>query len=162
VSSDSGDVLANVTEQASLAVSRRVSRRSFLGRFMKTAIAVSLGSAGAEILLSRQAEAHAACYSGCTGASCCAEFSVRCGNLPGHMDNSCPNDSFACGYWDDNTEDPCFGGTTRWTDCCGGCGGGGADCQCVNGHPSCCRHKDYPQQQGDCTDHIKCRRYRCL
>ena len=151
--------LVDVTARVSDSLARRISRRSFLARTTRTAIAVVMGSAGASRVLADPAAAHTGGCGSC-GGSCCGANSVLCQNLPGHMQNSCPGQTVNCGYWEVN-DSSCASGRRRYIDCCGGCAGG-SNCTCINGAPSCCRHKTYPQQQGTCSDHIKCRRHHCV
>lgn len=93
-----GSRLVDATTRASDSLARRISRRSFLARTTRTAIAVVMGSAGATLLLADPAAAHTGGCGTCSG-SCCGSLSVLCSNLPGHNQNSCPGQTVNCGYW---------------------------------------------------------------
>lgn len=148
------------TRVLSRALAKRWSRRSLIGRAGRGAVVMAMAGAGAATLLADPSEAHSSTTCGsCTG-TCCSSDSVRCGSLPGWMQNSCPTNAFNCGYWDVN-DSSCASGIRRQVDCCADCHNG-ADCTCINGNPSCCRHKSHSNQQGTCGDHIKCRRHLCL
>lgn len=152
--------IESLSDRASAQLAERIPRDTFVGRIGQTLVAVSLGSAGAAFF-SQEAGAHTpstgcgvASRAACTG-SCCSANSVTC--TTGFGQNSCPAGSYTCGYWE-YTDQACttFNKIRRWTDCCGGCNNGG-NCRCFGSAPSCCRHKDYPQQTTDYCDHIKCR-----
>lgn len=138
--------LEDLSESALRGFAMRVSRRSFLGRLGRGAIAASLGAAAGSLLLAEDALSHAP-PPGCSG---CA---VTCAQLTGQ--NECPGSTSVCGCW-------CISGAgcanyKKWCDCCGD-----AYCQgrrqCVNGAPSCYNHRAY-SSTGD--THIACRRWRC-
>jgi hypothetical protein len=142
----------------------RLTRRSLVTRLGESAIAVSLGSAGLAYLAG-DAAAHttggcASCNPNTCGGNCCGGAnSITCTALTGQ--NTCPSGSYNCGFWE--YYDPgcsTFNKIRRWTDCCGGCDSGNNG-RCINGTPTCCRHKTYPQQGGVCSDHIKCRYVFC-
>jgi hypothetical protein len=142
-------------------LAQRVTRASALGKLGRSAVAVSLGSAGVAFL-AQEAGAHNVCaYQGCDTnnpncSPCCYNLSVTCGSLTGNY-GSCPSGSYDCGYWE-YTDNSCNTANhlRRWTDCCGSCSEGSIG-DCRGGAPHCCNHKEYPQQGGICSDHIRCR-----
>lgn len=145
--------LERYSKVATTRLARSVSRRSFIGRVGRGAIAASLGSAGAALLANNSALAHTG---GCGCADGCG-LSVSCDNLPGHMHNSCPSGSCGCGCWCCSTTG-CASGYREWCDCCGGCSGGAG---CANGKPTCYNHAVW---SNGCNGHIhiKCRRKNCV
>jgi hypothetical protein len=149
------------SEALSGAIARRLamklSRRSFIGRIGKGTVALSLGGAGAALILPEAAWAHS-----CPGGCDCSH-SVTCGALTGS--NSCPSGTCECGCWtvtDCGTCSNSPGCLKYWCDCCGGdyCHGG-AQCRCVGGSPSCCIHKTWSGGCGDSSWHIACRKSIC-
>ena len=138
------------SETATRALAGKLSRRSFLGRVGRGAIAITLGAQGMRLLTPSLAIAdHHPCPSGCD-CSC----SVSCNYLPGWNSNSCPNwpnGTCRCGSWcfNDNT---CASGMRRWIDCCntGWCGNHGG-CKCIESknRPTCCNDRAY--SNGDCS-----------
>lgn len=152
-----GSRVESWTDAASRNLANRISRRSMISRLGKTAMALTLGSAGVS-LLADPASAHFSPTCGSCSGSCCSSNSVLCANLPGHNANSCPSGSCECGYWT-VSQPGCPGtGLRKWTDCCLG----GDPCTCPGGTPSNCRHKTYSQGCTDCWHHIRCRKYVCL
>jgi hypothetical protein len=153
--------LEGLASWTSRGLAQRVTRRSALGRLGRGAVALSLGGAGVAFL-AEEASAHNVntCNSCDTNnancSPCCYNNSVTCGTLTGNY-GSCPSGSYDCGYWE-YTDSSC--GTAnnlrRWTDCCGSCSEGSIG-RCIGGAPTCCNHKEWPQQGGLCTDHIRCR-----
>ncbi len=148
------------TEALSDAISRRIaariSRRSFLGRVGKGAIAASLGGAVAESLLNPPTA-----LAVCSGINC----SVQCSHLPGWGSNTCPTGTCECGCWCING--PGCANYKEWCDCCGGdyCNPHGCRCisSCGTTYPSCCLTKDWsPQGCGNSTWHIACRTSKCV
>jgi hypothetical protein len=130
------------TEQLSDLIARslaqHVSRRSFLGRLGKGAVAASLGAAGAEALFFPQSASAITC-----GVNGC---SVQCSHFPGWNQNSCPTGTCECGSWCFTQHDSnCPNTYKKWSDCCGGICNGGANCKCVDAcgtsYPSCCYQK---------------------
>ena len=164
-----------LVEQFTESLGRRVTRGTVLARFGKTLVAVSLGEVGLSYL-AKGAYAHedgcspTVCCDTCGpyapkgthgGACCDGNLSVPCSQLPGGT-NACPSGTTPCGYWDILNDPSCPSNhpNRRWQDCCGNCNNG-SNCGCVNNQPSCCRHKAYPQNNCDCTCHIKCRHTWC-
>jgi hypothetical protein len=141
-------------------LAERVSRRSFLARVGRGAIAVAMGGSAA-LALPDRGYAHDSCECGSCSGSCCGALTVRCENLPGWNRNRCPSDSCICGcWWESVSTSVCSSGIREWCDCCRGCTG----CDCVNDHPTCCRHKTY-SSRSQCAsgcNHIRCRRWRCI
>lgn len=136
--------LENVSRSASARLASRLTRRTMLGRIGKTAMAVSMGGTATALLTA--APAHA----------CTSGLSVKCANLPGWMNNNCPNDTCRCGYW---TAGNCANGCNRKIiDCCGGCGGG---CRCIGNKRTCCNNKVHSGGCGSSTSKIKCSITRC-
>ena len=130
----------------------RISRRSFMGRLGKGAVAASLGGAGVALLSQSPALAHSCPCSNCG-------YSIGCNNLTGN--NQCPLDTCQCGCWCTNVSSgTCITGIREWCDCCGGCSQG---CRCVDGLPTCCYHKEYAGGCGTLNQtHIMCRFHRCV
>lgn len=150
--SESVTHLESLSNRASRRLAGRISRRSFMGRVGKGAIAATLGSAGANLLLAPAIAHDNPCQAGC---------SIGCATLTGS--NNCPSGSCNCGCWCIRVPSGTCSSTYReWCDCCGGCQG---NLKCVEGsdgltHPSCYNHKAWPE---GCDDlHIKCRRHRCV
>ena len=149
----SGEINSSMTV-LSRAIARRTSRRSFLGRVGRTAVVLSLGSAG---VMLREEPAWASCGD-CIG-NCCGSDSIFCFNLPGGQ-NACPSGTCECGSWTE-ADSHCPAGFKRFTDCCGNCASG-KDCACINGTPTCCRHKTHSGGCDGCSSFIKCRIVACI
>lgn len=148
-------LLETFSKHSSTYLAGRVSRRSFMGRLGRGAIAATLGGAGATLLLNQRAEAHTCPCSNCGN-------SIGCGTLTG-VQGSCPSDTCQCGCWCINvSSDKCASGIREWCDCCGGCAEGSGGCRCVNGIPTCCYHKEWPEGCGSADTHIKCRYHKCV
>jgi hypothetical protein len=151
--------LEQVSGEISRALARRVSRRDAIGRFGRTAVAVSLGGAGMGVFAA-PAAAHLGASCGDCQGSCCDLESVWCTTINNGV-NACPSGSYGCGSW--SSGNTCAGGgVLRYADCCGGCNNGLA-CTCIGGRPSCCRHQQWTNgASNNCADnHIKCRRSFC-
>lgn len=144
-------------------LAERLTRRSAVARVGRLSVALSLGAAG-EMLMSDEALA-AGCCGACKSCSCCCNFSVWCG-----QGGYCPSGTCECGGWTYNETCTSGGrsGVYWYGDCCGQCGGG-ADCSCSGGAPSCCNYHEWNNgscAQNDCTCgsagwFIKCRRKYC-
>jgi hypothetical protein len=132
-------------ETASRFLANRFSRRSFIGSLGTGAVALA---AGGVATVARPEEAEAA-Y-GCT-----YDRSTDCYRYWGY--NDCPPNTCGCGYWEVCDHTRCSL-TKRWSDCCGH----GCSCHCVDGHPSCCAPKTYPQGCSGDVGRIKCRRWYCV
>jgi hypothetical protein len=150
---------------ATRALSRRLSRRTFVGRVGRYAIATSLGAGGLALVDPAAAHNTGTCGACNPGApTCCTNGtdSVLCSNLPGWNQNSCPPGTAGCGSWTAGTCGPGGTGTLRFADCCLQCGNGDL-CTCIGGAPSCCRHQRWRNGAiDDCAiNHIKCRRSFC-
>lgn len=134
------------SERWSRFLANRFDRRSFFGHVGRGGVALAIGSSVAG-LDAPQAIAHT--------NPCSQPNSVMCNTIIGQ--NQCPAGSCSCGYWD-SPGGPC-GDVTRYHDCCGGCDQG---CYCINSHPICCNHKEWPQGcLQEQSPHIKCRHYSC-
>jgi hypothetical protein len=156
--------LERVSESVTRSLAGRTSRRSFIGRLGKGAVAASLGSAGVA-LLRAPASAFALPCSGC---------SIACRYLRDWNQNSCPTNSCMCGSWVIHVlTTTCSSGYRRWTDCCnsGWCGAhGGERCDTSeldgSSHPTCHNPKDYPNTVNDTcgssTTKIVCRKHNCV
>ncbi len=158
--------LQGASEWLTRGIAERITRRKALDRLGKSAIALTLGgAAGAALADPAQAHIPGAYCGQCTGStSCCTAVSVKCTNLPGWNQNSCPPGTCGCGSWVEPVSTSiCSSGQRRYADCCGACNNGQL-CTCIGGAPSCCRHQDYTN--GSCNDclnqHIKCRRWFCI
>jgi hypothetical protein len=174
--------LEGLSESVSRSLAGRVSRRSFLGRLGKGAIAASLGASSAA-LLRTPSSAQAALI--CSGSS--NNCSIACDYLKGwvvpysdrgkDLWNYCPTGTCKCGSWVVKVIQTTCGSTyRRWTDCCdtqkswcpahGGCNcnSTGAD---GNHHPSCCNTKEWGScANDDCGKQgqtkIVCRFHKCV
>lgn len=158
-----GTWLENLNESISRSLASRFSRRSFMGRLGKGAVAATLGSAGVALVRPEAALA-ASCPSGCNCAC-----SVSCEYLPGWGQNSCPTNGYgtcACGSWCFSTTQ-CPSGIRRWDDCCGinyCTKNPGTGCYCVSSvnRPSCCNTKTYSGGCGDASSIVACRMNTCV
>lgn len=90
-----GEILGNVTERASSAVGRRISRRGFIS---KATLAAAAAAAAPFAFAMRPIAANAITCANCSpGDLCCAVNSVFCCTLTGN--NSCPSGSVKSGWW---------------------------------------------------------------
>jgi hypothetical protein len=144
------------------ALASRTSRRSFMGRLGRGAIAASLGAAGAQLLAPAAAQA--------VGCGSCSGCSIGCGNLNQWNRNSCPPGSCSCGSWVIRVaSSTCSSTLRRWTDCCntGWCGDhAGGNCNSIGDdgrrHPSCCNPREYFNGSCNANGRIVCRRHSCV
>jgi hypothetical protein len=151
--------LERLADRSTRGLGARLSRRSFMGRLGRGVVAVSLGSAGVELVRSPAASA-AACPPGCD-CSC----SIVCAKLPGWTTNACPPNSCACGHWIffDNS---CSSGLRKFHDCCGTgwCADhGGCKCVTFENRPTCCNNRAY--SNGSCFPSpgtVVCRYHECV
>jgi hypothetical protein len=170
--------LESMSNRVSRTLAGRVTRRSFLSRLGRGAIAVSLGSAAGATFLAGVAGGHtpdppADCGDcGPHALECCTSGrdSISCQELNGHNQNICPGSSESCGSWCITVStSTCSSGFRKWTDCCGNayCDGG-QNCHCENdpggtSRQSCCRHKFYTGgQMTSSNQHIACRKHACV
>ena len=151
--------LETLSDSLSRGLAGRISRKSFVGRVSRGAVAATLGGAGATLFMTESAEAHAnPCANGC---------SVQCSRHPSWGANSCPSGTCECGCWCISVSTGvCGSGLKEWCDCCGGdfCLPQGCTCisACGTTYPSCCNHKVWAEGCGSADWHIACRYSKCV
>lgn len=135
-------------------LSRRINRRSFMGR--GAMVASALVAAPATFAL-RPGTAYAAvcrCNGSCPcGSLCCDGYTEMCCTLTGN--NRCPDGSVVAGWWKVDGSQFCGGQARFYMDCnaqCGRCGGSGGTCAGACSGTACgCANGQCDNRKAGCT-----------